>query len=229
MLKLATFLLAALLGAGLPAALATPASASVPGSKKQLCATVANAGGATAFSQAAASGPRVSELATSLQKMSSVAPSKSLKVELTTLAVLYRRIGHGSAADLSSKDLTKLNAALADFGTYVAANCASTTPSSAASSTAGLSGTWSGQYSGPSQGTFTLTWQQSGSKLTGTITISELGVPTAIDGTVSGSTITFGTVGTAAVTYSGTVAGNSMSGTYQAPNGSGTWTATKTS
>jgi hypothetical protein len=232
--KLVTFLLAALLGAGLPAGLAAPASASVRGSKKQLCAAVSGAGGATTFSQAATSGQRVTELAGSLQKMSTYATSKHLKSELATLAALYRHMGHGSAANLAGKDVAKLDAALADFSSYVAANCASTTPSSTtassgAGSTAALSGTWSGQYSGANQGTFTLTWQQSGSNLTGTINISEVGAPSGINGTVSGNTITFGTVGTAAVTYSGTVSGNSMSGTYQSPSGSGTWTATKTS
>jgi len=108
-----------------------------------------------------------------------------------------------------------------------------TTSSSQASSTTGaaggLSGTWSGQYSGPTQGTFTLTWQQSGSDLTGTINISEVGAPVDIKGTVDGNKISFGTVGGAGVTYSGTVSGNGMSGTYQSASGNGTWTATKTS
>jgi hypothetical protein len=231
--KLVTFLLAAVLGAALPTGLAASASASVRDSKQQLCAAVSGAGGASTFNQAATSGQRAGELATSLQKMSKFATSKHLKAELTTLAALYRRIGHGSAADLSSKDVTKLDAALADFGAYVAANCASTTPSSttpssATGSTAALSGNWSGQYSGANQGTFTLTWQQSGSNLTGTINLAGLGA-SPINGTVSGNTITFGTVGTAAVTYSGTVSGSSMSGTYQSPTGPGTWTATKTS
>jgi hypothetical protein len=44
-------------------------------------------------------------------------------------------------------------------------------------------------------------------------------------------TISFGTVGSQAITYSGSVSGDSMSGTYkvQTPNGSvgGSWSATK--
>jgi hypothetical protein len=95
--------------------------------------------------------------------------------------------------------------------------------------TGGLSGTWSGQYSGASQGTFTLTWQQSGSKLNGTIQLSNPAVTLPINGTVEGSTIRFGTVGPAGITYSGSVSGNSMSGTYQTPTGNGPWSATKTS
>ena len=92
----------------------------------------------------------------------------------------------------------------------------------------GLSGKWSGQYSGAFTGTFTLTWQQSGSNLIGTINLSSDGSP-SVHGTVQGGAIQFGTVGSAAITYSGSVSGNSMSGTYQVANGgSGSWSATKT-
>jgi hypothetical protein len=95
-----------------------------------------------------------------------------------------------------------------------------------------LSGTWSGQYSGAFNGTFTLTWQQSGSTLSGTIHLSSDGSP-HINGTVNGSTIRFGTVGSTAITYSGSVSGNSMSGTYKVQTGSGSvggpWSASKTS
>jgi hypothetical protein len=95
--------------------------------------------------------------------------------------------------------------------------------------TGGLSGTWSGQYSGASQGTFTLTWQQSGSNLSGTITLSDPAVTLPINGSVDGGAIRFGTVGSVGVTYSGSVSGNSMSGTYQSETGNGPWSATKTS
>jgi hypothetical protein len=91
-----------------------------------------------------------------------------------------------------------------------------------------LSGTWSGQYSGVYQGTFTLTWQQSGSNLTGTIILSSPAKTLGITGNAAGSAINFGAVG--GVTYSGTVSGGSMSGTYQVPTGgNGSWNATKTS
>jgi hypothetical protein len=46
---------------------------------------------------------------------------------------------------------------------------------------------------------------------------------------VHGSTIRFGTVGSSAITYSGTASGKSMSGTYHTPGGGGTWSAHKTS
>jgi hypothetical protein len=102
-----------------------------------------------------------------------------------------------------------------------------TTPAAATDS--GLSGSWSGQYNGEFTGTFKLTWQQTGSNLSGTIMLStENDDPVPLTGTVSGSTISFGTVGSQAVTYSGTVSGNSMSGSYQvggAPGGP--WSASK--
>ena len=102
------------------------------------------------------------------------------------------------------------------------------------STAGGLSGTWSGQYSGDFQGTFTLTWQQSGSNLSGTITLSAPALTTSITGTVEGGAIRFGTVGSLAITYSGSVSGNSMSGTYQTQTGNGStaggpWSATKAS
>ncbi len=99
---------------------------------------------------------------------------------------------------------------------------ASTTPSSGA----GLSGTWSGHYSGAYSGTFTLNWQQSGSKLSGKIKLSEPPSTLGINGSVSGSAIKFGTVG-GGVIYSGSVSGSSMSGNYQTPKGGGPWSATK--
>ena len=98
-----------------------------------------------------------------------------------------------------------------------------------------LSGKWSGTYSGSFTGSFKLTWQQSGHNLGGTITISRFNnEPTSIDGTVHGATIRFGTVGSEAITYAGSVSGKSMSGTWkiQAAGrsmGGGSWNASKSS
>jgi len=102
-------------------------------------------------------------------------------------------------------------------------------PASSPPATAGeLSGTWSGTYSGTFNGTFTLKWSQTGPALKGTIDLSTAGtVP--INGAVTGNTIAFGTVGSTAITYTGTVSGDSMSGTYHvAGGGSGDWSATRT-
>jgi len=101
-------------------------------------------------------------------------------------------------------------------------------PASTTATTSGLSGTWRGQYSGAYQGTFTLTWQQAGSNLSGIIGLSAPAVSLPIHGTVVAGAIQFGTVGSFAISYSGSVSGNSMSGTYRV-NGStgGSWSATK--
>jgi hypothetical protein len=108
-------------------------------------------------------------------------------------------------------------------------------PSAAASSPGGsaspLTGRWTGQYSGTFNGTFNLTWRQSSSTLTGVIHLNPGGI-SHINGTVSGGSIRFGTVGSTAITYTGSVSGNSMSGTWKVhagPGGNGTWSATKSS
>lgn len=109
---------------------------------------------------------------------------------------------------------------------------ATPTPTAAATPTPApaavdLSGGWSGTYSGPFNGSFTLTWNQSGSTLDGSIQLSSPPDTLHINGTVTGSAIGFGAVGV--VTYTGTVSGSSMSGSYiDVANGqSGTWSATK--
>jgi hypothetical protein len=51
-----------------------------------------------------------------------------------------------------------------------------------------------------------------------------------IDGTVADGRIQFGTVGSQAITYTGSVSGSSMSGQYQiagGAGGSGAWSATR--
>jgi hypothetical protein len=76
----------------------------------------------------------------------------------------------------------------------------------------------------------TIDWQQSGSTLSGKITFTDPAATLNVNGTVQGSTINFATVGVPTITFSGTVSGNSMSGTYQeAASGGGNWNASKTS
>ena len=109
-----------------------------------------------------------------------------------------------------------------------AAPTTSTTSQSSTPAAAGLSGTWDGHYSGGYVGTFTLIWQQTGSTLTGTIKLSNPPDTLPINGTVSGGAIRVGTVGSAAITYSGSVSGGSMSGSYTVAGSSGgSWSATK--
>lgn len=92
-----------------------------------------------------------------------------------------------------------------------------------------LSGTWSGTYGGAYHGTFIVRWKETGSRLRGTIKLSNPKAEPSITGSVHGSRIRFGTVGSAAITYSGSVSGKSMSGSYQTPGGGGPWSAHKTS
>lgn len=91
-----------------------------------------------------------------------------------------------------------------------------------------LAGTWSGHYSGAFSGTFTLHWTQSRSRLSGSITLSNPKGKYGITGSVHGAAIAFGAVG-AGATYTGSVSGKSMSGSYKSPQGRGTWSAHKTS
>ena len=90
-----------------------------------------------------------------------------------------------------------------------------------------LAGTWSGKYNGAFNGTFTLHWTQSGTGLSGSITLSSPSGKYGVTGSVHGSAISFGAVG-AGATYTGSVSGTSMSGNYKSPAGDGTWSATKT-
>lgn len=111
-----------------------------------------------------------------------------------------------------------------------AAAPASSTSSSAQAAGPALSGHWKGTYGGAYRGTFVLQWTQSSSKLSGTIDLSTAPGAVPINGSVAGGRIQFGTVGSQAITYTGSVAGNSMSGRYQiagGAGGSGTWSATR--
>jgi len=99
--------------------------------------------------------------------------------------------------------------------------------SSSNSSAGSLSGKWAGSYNGAFTGTFTLNWTQDGSKLTGTIDLST-GGRTPLNGTVTNGQISFGTVGSTVITYTGSVSGDTMSGHYQVAGGaagSGSWNA----
>ena len=113
--------------------------------------------------------------------------------------------------------------------THAATQPSSAPAASAPAATSGaLTGTWNGQYGGSYQGTFVLHWRESGSRLGGHIHISNPATSLPINGHVAGGSIRFGTVGSYAITYSGTVSGNSMSGTYQVGGAqAGNWSASK--
>ena len=152
---------------------------------------------------------------------------RRLVIGMTATAALAMTLAACSSSGNSATQVTATESAKAN----PAAPTASAPAQSAAST--GLSGKWRGQYSGAYQGHFLLRWHQSGSRLSGTITLSAPSRGTVpIHGTVTGSTIKFGTVGSEDITYSGSASGNSMSGTWQikGPSGSaggGPWSASK--
>jgi hypothetical protein len=109
-----------------------------------------------------------------------------------------------------------------------AAQSAAPATSAPAAASGALSGKWNGQYGGSYSGAFVLHWLQAGSKLNGHINLSNPTSTLPIHGTVNGGNIRFGTVGSYAITYTGTVADNSMSGTYKVGSvQGGNWSASK--
>ena len=114
--------------------------------------------------------------------------------------------------------------ALACCGTTLAAANAS----SSDVATTGLAGKWKGHYGGAVSGHFTLHWRKTGSRLRGSITLSNPQGTYGISGSVNNGKIKFGAVSVGAK-YRGTVRGTSMSGTWTSPQGGGSWSATKSS
>ena len=153
---------------------------------------------------------------------------RRLVIGLTATAALAMTLAACSSSGGSTAQGTATHPAKANS----AAAAAASAPAQSADSS-GLSGKWRGRYSGAYEGHFVIRWHQSGSRLIGTITLSAPSRGTVpIHGTVQGSTIKFGTVGSEDSTYSGSASGNSMSGTWQikGPSGAaggGPWSASK--
>jgi len=99
-------------------------------------------------------------------------------------------------------------------------------------SSVNVTGTWEGTWQSPVHslsGTFTTNIEQQSSTLSGSIDVPEIGMFDAnLKGTVDGNIITFGDIEDR-ITFTGTVAIDSSSGTYVYPslNDNGTWQATK--
>ncbi len=104
---------------------------------------------------------------------------------------------------------------------------------SAGSVTGAWKGTWESTKYPPANGTFDVVFAQTGQALSGTVRVNESTcIPVGtLTGVLAGSAINFGAVeGAHTVTYTGSVQGDSMSGTYKAPqcaDDAGTWTATR--
>ena len=95
-----------------------------------------------------------------------------------------------------------------------------------ASPSLNLSGTWAGLCTGPFNGFCSLTWTRTAHALDGTFMLSSPPENLHISGNLTGSTISFGAGGVA--TFTGTVSGSTMSGSYtDIANGkTGSWTVT---
>ncbi len=176
------------------------------------------------------SGIRIIALIAVLGMAASACGGGDLTETTTTTTAPTASSSTTAAASTTTAAAPATTAATTTTTSAASSTTAATTTTTTVSDTGLLSGKWSGNYSGSYEGTFDLTWQQSGSALTGTITLPSLGGDLAINGTVDGDTIQFGTVGSQEITYSGSVSGSSMSGTWEMSGaGSGSWSATKTS
>jgi hypothetical protein len=89
-----------------------------------------------------------------------------------------------------------------------------------------LSGAWLGLCTGPFNGFCSVTWTQTANSLDGTFMLSSPPDTLHISGNLTGSTISFGAVGV--VTFTGSLSGSTMSGSYtDIANGkTGSWTVT---
>jgi hypothetical protein len=158
----------------------------------------------------------------SVRTRTSTRPGAALIAGLGIAIALAAAACGGGGGGGSSSTGTSTPAAASTAATQVTTTASTSTEATASDS--GLSGKWKGTYSGTYSGTFVLNWNRSGSKLHGTIHLSTAGtVP--VNGTVDGSSIKFGTVGGSAVHYTGSVSGDSMSGSYTTAGGDGSWTA----
>ena len=148
-----------------------------------------------------------------------------IRIALEVTALLSAALMAGCSS--STSDTPTPTTAANNISTSTPTAAAPAPTSAAAAAAADVSGGWSGQYNGVFNGTFTLTWQQTGSAVNGKIVLSAPPNTYTITGNLTGNAITFGAVD--AVTYTGTVSGTSMSGTYQLPGGrgGGNWNASK--
>jgi eukaryotic-like serine/threonine-protein kinase len=142
------------------------------------------------------------------------------------IVVALSAAGCGGSSGSASTTTSTQSAGATSATTAASSTSEATTTATSTSEDNSLPGKWAGQYGGTYSGTFTLHWTQSGTALTGKITLSQAGT-LALNGKVNGSHIEFGTVGGPGITYTGTVSGDTMSGHYSTPNGGGTWSAHK--
>jgi hypothetical protein len=100
-------------------------------------------------------------------------------------------------------------------------------PSQSATPGTGFAGTWWGVYSGPDDARFTVHWSQFGRRLLiGSISLSNPPRTEAVRGALNGHAISFHTSGPDRIVFVGTVAGQSMFGSYsRGGSAGGSWSA----
>ena len=165
---------------------------------------------------------------------------------MAAIATGCSKSSNGNATGASgSSGATGSLGATGSSGTTGGSGASGSTPSASSPEPAGgaasaLAGTWTGTWQNvtpaPASGTFVIKWTATGSDaLTGTIDVSGAGCVGngQIAAALQGGKISFGVVqGQASVNYTGSVSGDTMSGTYAASatcaNAKGTWKASKT-
>jgi hypothetical protein len=116
---MAVFITCMLAGAAMGA---SPAFAE--GDAQAFCSTLSEVGGLDPVAEAATSGDGAADLVKPLKKLVRAAPDKRLRSSLNTLVKVFKRIGDTEdIADLSAKDIKKLNKAMTRLSIFVAANC----------------------------------------------------------------------------------------------------------
>ena len=148
-------------------------------------------------------------------------------VLLTVIPVVSLLAGCSASTTTGTPTVAPATSAATPTATATPTAAPTPTPTASVATVVPLGGTWNGTYSGKYSGTFVLTWVQSGAGLVGTIALTSPNTTLHITGNATGSSINFGAVGS--VAYTGTISGNTMSGTYveAGGGGNGSWSAMK--
>lgn len=159
--------------------------------------------------------------------------SKRPRSILLGLAVLLVLAACGGPSSASPSTAAQSTAPSSESASTQAAPSATPVASASQSAAAGLTGTWTGTWKRTSpavagQGDLTLTLQQQGDAITGTVTEtgSACFVSAPVTGTVNGSSVTFKiSESTVTATYNSTLSGSTLTGTYSITCAAGVGTA----
>ena len=159
--------------------------------------------------------------------------SKRPRSILLSLALLLVLAACGGPSIASPSTTTKSTAPSAGSASTQGAPSATPGASASHAAGAGLTGTWTGTWKRtspavPGQGDLTLTLQQQGDAITGTVTEtgSACFASAPVTGTVNGSSVTFKiSEPKVTATYNATVSGSTLTGTYSITCAAGVGTA----